>query len=994
MAKIFVSYSRKDSATARKIIQALKDMGQDVWVDWEDIPPAADWLQQIFHGIENSEAFIFLVSPDSAASEVCKVEVGHAEQNAKRIIPVEIRKVSPSDTIEIIRKLNWTFMSEEERFADGLQRIKEAIDLDFEWVEEHSRLQLRALDWDRKKEASLLLRGRDLWTVRQKITKAEVKDPKPTGLQKTYVDHSSRNERRNLILLVLATIAVIAMAFLSFAAVQQRNKANLNAIEANQQRAVAKVSEAEAIQNAREAKKAQKQAEDAKAQAEKAREEAVKSKNIAAAQRSAARAQIYQFRPGELYTSTLLAIDSWQSVTSPEAEEILRKNISLLPIPVKQMTHAGRVNNIDFNSAGDVFVTASADGSACAWQVSDGKNLFCTESPGAVVNDAVFSPTEKIIITGDSKGIVQIVSATDGLVVKQIPLNSSIRDIDIQKSGKFAAVTSDNGKITLIDLSTRAKSGIDLEGTNIKFASFSPNGLQIATGSANGVVSLWTLNQPDNVINTRKHAGEVLTLEFSPNGFYLVTGGVDGAVVVTDTRTGLEKYRVFHDDQVKDIAFSPDGNWFVTVSNDRKIRVWDTNTGRPIMVMSQDNFIQSVKVSANGQWIATTGDDKTVRVWNAATGTELFEIPIKDKGTVLGFSKDGKYLIAGDQGGFINVLDISALPTPTNYLQFAGVTTSALYSPSGKSFAASDDKRIWLLDPKSLSDLTTRPQGSSISELKSNINKLIFSPKEKWIGALTTNNEIVLYNTQNRSGKTLQPKGFIQAFAFSSDEKQLFTGDSAGNLEVWDTATGILLNSPVTYSGRHITTMATTSNLLAIGTQDGIHILDINTLKEFAEYQSTGDQELFAFSPDGSMFASSNSTGQIYIWKQKDGVLSDPQVIVKEAASSIAFSPTNKLLVVGAVDKAYLINLSTMEEYTRIPHTGTVNSVSFNQDGTTLMTSSLKVVQFWDITKLQEIKKANLVETACGRLIENFTQYQWATLFDAEPYQKLCPKLP
>ena len=140
MAKIFVSYSRKDSATARKIIQALKDMGQDVWVDWEDIPPAADWLQQIFHGIENSEAFIFLVSPDSAASEVCKVEVGHAEQNAKRIIPVEIRKVSPSDTIEIIRKLNWTFMSEEERFAEGLQRIKEAIELDFEWVEEHSRL--------------------------------------------------------------------------------------------------------------------------------------------------------------------------------------------------------------------------------------------------------------------------------------------------------------------------------------------------------------------------------------------------------------------------------------------------------------------------------------------------------------------------------------------------------------------------------------------------------------------------------------------------------------------------------------------------------------------------------------------------------------------------------------------------------------------------------------------------------------------------------------
>src|SRR6185503_8149856 len=114
MAKIFVSYSRKDSVTARKLIQALKDMQQDVWVDWEDIPPATDWLEQIFRGIEGSDAFIFLVSPDSAASEVCKVEVGHASKNSKRIIPVVLRQVPPQETIDTIRKLNWTFMREED----------------------------------------------------------------------------------------------------------------------------------------------------------------------------------------------------------------------------------------------------------------------------------------------------------------------------------------------------------------------------------------------------------------------------------------------------------------------------------------------------------------------------------------------------------------------------------------------------------------------------------------------------------------------------------------------------------------------------------------------------------------------------------------------------------------------------------------------------------------------------------------------------------------
>jgi len=991
MAKIFVSYSRKDSTTARKIIQALKDIGQDVWVDWEDIPPASDWLLQVFRGIEASDAFIFLISPDSATSEVCKVEVGHAAKNSKRIIPVVLRHVPPPETIDIIRKLNWTFVRDEDVFEEGVNRIKKAIELDFEWVEEHSRLQARALDWDRRKEASLLLRGRDLWAARQKIATAEKKDPKPSELQKTYILQSNRNERRNFIVWGLATIAIIALAILSYTAFTQSKLATAKAIEADQQRSVAEKSAALALENEREARKAQKEAEKAKDLAEIAREEAEISKNIAAAQRSAARAQIYQFRPGELYTSTLLAIDSWQSIESAEAEEILRKNISLLPIPVKQMKHAGRINHIEFNPEGDVFITAGADGSVCAWQVSDGKNIFCADSPGAV-NDAVFSPTEKIVVTGDSEGNVQIINADSGVVETQIAIGFSIRDVDIQKSGKFAAVTSDDDRITLIDLKARKK-GFFLEGTKIKFASFSPNGLQVATGSGNGLVSLWTLNSASQPLESRKHIGEILALEFSPNGFYVVTGGVDGAVVVTDTKTGKEKFRGYHDDQVKDIAFNPAGNWFVTVSNDRKIRVWDINNGRQILIMSTSNFVQTVEVSADGQWIATTGDDKTVRVWNASTGTELFQIPLKDNGTTLGFSKDGKYLIAGDQSGFINIWDISEMPAPANYLQFNGVTTSTLYSPSGGLIAASDDKRIWLLNPATLSKLTTRPSVSPFAELRSNITQLVFSPKEKWIGAITTGNDVVVYNTQNRSGKTLQPKNLVQAIVFSPDEKQLFIGDGAGNLQVWDTSTGTFRDTPLALSSR-ITAMTASANLLAIGTDDTVILFDLITLEELARLESSGAPELLVFSPDGSLLASNNSAGQIQVWTQKDGQFTGPNVTIKESASALAFSSSNKWLAVAAVDKVYLLNPFTLEEYARIPHTGTVSSVSFSADDAMLMTSSLKVMQFWDMATIQEVKKERIVEIACQHLIEDLTEDQWSTLFETKVYQPICGKPP
>jgi hypothetical protein len=44
------------------------------------------------------------------------------------------------------------------------------------------------------------------------------------------------------------------------------------------------------------------------------------------------------------------------------------------------------------------------------------------------------------------------------------------------------------------------------------------------------------------------------------------------------------------------------------------------------------------------------------------------------------------------------------------------------------------------------------------------------------------------------------------------------------------------------------------------------------------------------------------------------------------------------------------------------------------------------------MAKIQEIKKGQIVETACQHLIENFTEDQWSALFETEPYRLLCDK--
>ena len=68
MAKIFVSYSRKDIEFARKLTGELEKNDLDFWVDWEGIPPTVDWWKEIEKGIEEADAFLFLISPDSSSA--------------------------------------------------------------------------------------------------------------------------------------------------------------------------------------------------------------------------------------------------------------------------------------------------------------------------------------------------------------------------------------------------------------------------------------------------------------------------------------------------------------------------------------------------------------------------------------------------------------------------------------------------------------------------------------------------------------------------------------------------------------------------------------------------------------------------------------------------------------------------------------------------------------------------------------------------------------
>ena len=200
MKQLFISYSRKDTEFAQRLTESFAAQNMEAWVDWQDIPPSVDWMKEIQMGIEQADIFLLIVSPDSIRSDICAQEVEHAMLNGKRMIPVIVRDVDAKEVPTAITHLNWIFFSRpQDKYGDAFEKLINAIQTDYDWVQVHRRLQVKALEWERNnRENSSLLRGKDLQDAETKLVINGGKNPLPTPLQREYIAKSHEFENEQL----------------------------------------------------------------------------------------------------------------------------------------------------------------------------------------------------------------------------------------------------------------------------------------------------------------------------------------------------------------------------------------------------------------------------------------------------------------------------------------------------------------------------------------------------------------------------------------------------------------------------------------------------------------------------------------------------------------------------------------------------------------------------------------------------------------------------
>ncbi len=197
--RVFISYSRVDEAFADQLASGLERVGgYDVLIDRIDISYGDRWENRLGEMLRQADSIVFVVSPDSFASEICHWEVAEARRLGKRIIPALWREVDFGQAPEGLGAIN-AVPFRGAQAVTGLNNLIDALEADLDWLKGMTEIGERAAQWEREgRPAAFLLRGVALNSARDLMTNKPPTAPEPTALQREYLAASEEEEARLL----------------------------------------------------------------------------------------------------------------------------------------------------------------------------------------------------------------------------------------------------------------------------------------------------------------------------------------------------------------------------------------------------------------------------------------------------------------------------------------------------------------------------------------------------------------------------------------------------------------------------------------------------------------------------------------------------------------------------------------------------------------------------------------------------------------------------
>jgi WD40 repeat protein len=622
---VFVSYSRRDLDFVDRLQPALAARGVRAAVDRTDIEKGEAWWTRIEQLIREADAIVFVLSPDSAASETCQREVDFAESLNKRFTPVVVRDLGTASAPPALARLNYIFLTgpaerDPQAFDAAVDDLVRVLRVDLGWVREHTRLGSLAARWEvQRRSPELVLRGSELKRAEAWATTQPSHGPVPTKLHYAFIAASRQAAiRRQRILSGVSLGGLIVACALAGVALWQWRAASENARLAQASEQLAKANE----------------------QAAKASEErAIVQRNIVYARQLGTQAQaLLSEGIGAMQSlGVLLAVEGTKLYPNAEATTALQRVVRMRA-PIKLEVPSCEFCVVGYYSAfsPDSKRLAVAGTPARVIDVSTGETALTLGPTGddAVPAMAVaYDPTGQYIATVAGGRNVTLWSAETGALVGEVPSPGQMDGpITFNGAGDRLAVAADRADVELLSVpaleTIKRFSGETKNqyGTSSSL-SFDADGKTLAqTAEGANQVALWNVRDGKTrtiKLNSRPDFAVFTVHVFNAIGDTLAVGTA-GTVRLLDPKSGAERARLGETEarEMTSVAFGEDDRIVGVVGWDAPAKVWDIESRQEIhrfeheRQASSGGRIASMSISPDGRTFATHGDD-ILRIWHS-----------------------------------------------------------------------------------------------------------------------------------------------------------------------------------------------------------------------------------------------------------------------------------------------------------------------------------------------------------------------------------------
>ena len=801
MSDLFISYSRNDKAFVKRLHDALERRELEAWVDWEGIPPTAEWLREVYGAIDASQAFVFVLSRASNSSEVCGKELKRALAQNKRLVPIVCEELTAESAPEALAKLNWIFLRDEDDFDSGIDTFVESLNTDLDRVKAHTRLLVRAVEWDsRQQHHSLLLRSRDLEEGEKRFVGEADKDPNPTALQLRFV-RASRRRSTKLQRLVLGsvTLAGLVATALAIIAWVERQHSERRASAAFVQ-VIADAKPLSALAHA--------VVETGEWFADDVPE--IRSSLLSALQMSKERMRLVDSGERPIHRVALSA----NGITAAALDPLFvrdRANESLLVWdaqgkPIAFDPVGSPITALAACDAESLLVVGSRDGTLHLWDAETRQPAGAApyaepiESSNAAPNESVAATpsTSSLDVYGEATAPPRLErSPGRQAAARCTPASASIHEIAVSPDCQWIAVSRDCAtelwsrspelRLARVLPEARVATAVAFDtSARVVVRGFADGSLKKASRSGRGEFA-------DADFARHPFAGPVHALAVSPDGAHVASA--DGSAVrlwTVEGDKGRQTAEGFHGhgNTVSTLAFDPAGRQVIGGSHDNSIRIWDLG-GNPLgePLLGHDGWIRSLAVSAEGREIVSAGNDGTVRRWELSRSLSTRSCAdTEGTASVLAVDDAGTSLIQrrGDDHRF------------EIYLQNRECDRSPVAVVDQVHVAAmTPDGRVVAYGALGGRSLTVRPSiGSSDavehSHPESGLRAIALSPDGDAVAVGGNSNVVSVWSARDRSFVSYpqEHKRPIVSLAFSRDGRFLASGSEDNTIQLWDLETG------------------------------------------------------------------------------------------------------------------------------------------------------------------------------------------------------------